>query len=147
MCMYIYIYIYAYIYIYIYIYTCNRTAAGARQVAALGHGLLRGRVESVLELEDGRVRFEPGVSNIIYLILHVSKLVIWGSILGRGFRFHWLIRAAIRPGRTLTRPAARPSRTRKQGPWCCPADTPRRGQRRSPRAPLWPNGTRRTGST
>ena len=30
-------------------------------------------------------------SNIIQLILHVSKLVIWGSSWGWGFRFHWLV--------------------------------------------------------
>ena len=31
-----------------------------------------------------------GVSNILELILHFSKLVIWGSSWSRGFRFHWL---------------------------------------------------------
>ena len=30
------------------------------------------------------------VSNNIWLILHASKLIIWGSSWGRGFRFHWL---------------------------------------------------------
>ena len=28
---------------------------------------------------------------MLELILHFSKLVIWGSSWGRGFRFHWLV--------------------------------------------------------
>ena len=29
--------------------------------------------------------------HVLELILHLSKLVIWGSSWGRGFRFHWLV--------------------------------------------------------
>ena len=34
--------------------------------------------------------WQIGVDTINKLVLHVSKLVIWGSSWGRGFRFHWL---------------------------------------------------------
>ena len=96
---------------------------GARRRQQAGAGSERSehaRAESESHRCNRNPRPQPqtfskwGVSNTIELLLHLSKLVIWGSSLGRGFRFHCLERpsrppAAVRPLRLRPPPQLRAS--------------------------------------
>ena len=91
----LYIYIYIYTYVCIYVYTHTPISRSPQATA--------GPESSFIEFErrkqdrrwnrDSRPqppKFDKLVFLFVQLILRLSKLVIWGSSWGRGFRFHWL---------------------------------------------------------
>ena len=81
--MYIYIYIHVYIHMYLCIHVYMYRATLARH-ARFGWHARHHRWNS-----NPRPQSQTS-SKLVFLILHLSKLVIWGSSWGRGFRFHWL---------------------------------------------------------